>query len=81
MAADAAAEQERAKEAHQVSEFIDSVRPTHLPLWAASMARDDVRCVCFSPDGTRLAMVPLDGTIVLLDSKTLAERLSEAPPR
>jgi WD40 repeat protein len=30
----------------------------------------------FSPDGTRLAMVPLDGTVVLLDSVPAARRLA-----
>jgi hypothetical protein len=34
-----------------------------------------ITCAAFSPDGTRLAMVPLDGTVVLLDSVPATARL------
>ncbi len=66
---DPTTEKERAAEAGDVSQFLDSVLPTPLPLWATVMW-DRVTCIAFSSDGTRLASGSLDKTIGLWDAAT-----------
>jgi len=65
----ATTEKERAAEALEVTLFLESVRPTHLPLWANAMSQA-IKVVIFSPDGTLLAIASGDETVKLWETAT-----------
>lgn len=72
---DPAAEKNRREEADKVSDFLDSIQPTHLPVWAGPMS-NDVTCVAFSPDGTRVASGSGDKEIKIWNAATGEELAS-----
>lgn len=73
---DPSSEQGRQTELEELEKFIANLSPTALPVWVGRMAAP-VRCVAFSPDGTRIA----SGSEILRVRKTLPMReTTKTPP-